>query len=217
MFGSSANKQGATNSLFSICWTIVRNINIWKDFDLDYILHKGDIIFKDTGSSHALQFNELPKKVHVENCVFEITIISHFEDALSDRKGCNLDENLFFSDQVTGVMFFLNGHYLSILKERSKSRGSCKNFFIFDPNSLDNDGRVAEGETFKSILIEISTLKDLSEYLFDTYGCHTYTIAYINANFSGKKDDLVKFLTKFKRSKIYTNQLQNVKSREQRD
>ena len=39
MFGSSANKQGVTNSLFSICWTMDRNVNIWKDFDLDYILH----------------------------------------------------------------------------------------------------------------------------------------------------------------------------------
>ena len=183
MFGSNANKQGATNSLFSICWTTVRNINIWKDFDLDYILHKGNMIFKDTGLSHSLQFNEIPMKINVENYVFKITIVSQIdscEETLSNGSQTDiLDESLFFSDQVTGVIFFINGHYVSILKERLKSRGLSKKIYIFDPNSLDKEGDV-EGETFKSILIEISTLKDLSEYLFATYGFHTCKLAYVN-------------------------------------
>ena len=40
MFGENAGKQSAAMTLFSICWTKVRRINLWKSFDLDYVLHK---------------------------------------------------------------------------------------------------------------------------------------------------------------------------------
>uniref|UniRef100_A0A7M5UVQ2 Uncharacterized protein n=1 Tax=Clytia hemisphaerica TaxID=252671 RepID=A0A7M5UVQ2_9CNID len=63
MFGVSADKQSATNSLFSICWTKVRKINIWKDFDLDFILHSGDEIFKDTSLNRSLTIDEIPQRV----------------------------------------------------------------------------------------------------------------------------------------------------------
>ena len=46
MFGENAGKQSAAMTLFSICWTKVRRINLWKSFDLDYILRKVDATFK---------------------------------------------------------------------------------------------------------------------------------------------------------------------------
>uniref|UniRef100_A0A7M5WMZ5 Uncharacterized protein n=1 Tax=Clytia hemisphaerica TaxID=252671 RepID=A0A7M5WMZ5_9CNID len=130
MFGPCTDKQSAAITLFSVCWTKVRNINIWKDHDLDYILHKGDMIFKETGISHALHVNELPQQVNVENIVFDVTIVSqvdgHIEN-ISDSDDSSevnifLDENLFFSEKVTGAIIFFNGPCVSILKERVKVR-----------------------------------------------------------------------------------------------
>ena len=33
-------------TLASLCWKNVRYVNIWKDLDLNSILHKGDKVYK---------------------------------------------------------------------------------------------------------------------------------------------------------------------------
>ena len=41
----TSGMQCACNSLFSICWSTVRRVAIWKNTDLNYILIKGDEVF----------------------------------------------------------------------------------------------------------------------------------------------------------------------------
>uniref|UniRef100_A0A7M5XKG6 Uncharacterized protein n=1 Tax=Clytia hemisphaerica TaxID=252671 RepID=A0A7M5XKG6_9CNID len=74
IFGHTAGKQCAAITVFSVCWTNIRKINVWKDYDLDYILHKGDKVFKDTGINRPLYINKLPAQIMIENCRFDITI-----------------------------------------------------------------------------------------------------------------------------------------------
>ena len=46
LFGVTAGRQGACNALFSICWSVVRDVCFWKLVYLDYILVEGDKLYK---------------------------------------------------------------------------------------------------------------------------------------------------------------------------
>ena len=45
-FGETAGIQCSCNALYSICFSIVKKVSLWKAFDLDYILDHGDAVFK---------------------------------------------------------------------------------------------------------------------------------------------------------------------------
>ena len=45
-FGETAGIQCACNSLFSICWSKIRQVNRWNKYDLDHVLNNGDGIYK---------------------------------------------------------------------------------------------------------------------------------------------------------------------------
>ena len=44
-FGHTAGVQCACNSLFAICWSVIKRVTVWSTYDLDYILANGDSIF----------------------------------------------------------------------------------------------------------------------------------------------------------------------------
>ena len=46
LFGEIAGRQCACNALFSVCWSVVREISFWKTIDLDFILVEGDKLYK---------------------------------------------------------------------------------------------------------------------------------------------------------------------------
>ena len=48
-FGESAGMQCTSNAYFAIIFSPMKSIDIWKTFDLDYILEQGDNIFKQVG------------------------------------------------------------------------------------------------------------------------------------------------------------------------
>ena len=55
---------------FSICWSVVRDECFWKLVDLDYILVKGDQLYKLLGFQDNLNEEELPRQVKI----FERTV-----------------------------------------------------------------------------------------------------------------------------------------------
>ena len=44
-YGRSAGMQCASNAYLAIIFSTIKNINMWKPFDLDYILEQGDRVF----------------------------------------------------------------------------------------------------------------------------------------------------------------------------
>ena len=219
MFGISAGKQCAANTVFSVCWTKVRNVTIWKNYDLDYILHKGDRVFKETGINRSLYINELPKLIVIENSNFDISIVSimdGFPDTLSDGDGSRvnidsfLDEDLFFSENVTGAIIFIDGYCVSILKEREHKKA-----YLFDSHSRDAEGKISGNG--KSLLMKMSSPKDISEYVFETYGTHCYQLAYIRVTVKENEPDLGKCLVRFRRSKLYSDKVENNEKKEKNE
>ena len=47
MFGETAGTQCACNALFSLCWARIKSVAYWNSCDLDYVLIKGDEIYKN--------------------------------------------------------------------------------------------------------------------------------------------------------------------------
>ena len=62
MFGVSAGTQCTCNSLFSICWSKIMKVCYWKPCGLDYVLKKGDQLFKNLGLYRYLSPDELPRE-----------------------------------------------------------------------------------------------------------------------------------------------------------
>ena len=71
-FGDSVGKQCACNTLTSICWSVNRRIKIWKTSDLDFLLTKGDELFKVVNINRSLYFDELPKEFKLSGIDFKV-------------------------------------------------------------------------------------------------------------------------------------------------
>ena len=60
LFGQTAGRQCACNALFSICWSVVRDICNWNSVDLDYILVEGDNFYKSLKCRDYLNVDQFP-------------------------------------------------------------------------------------------------------------------------------------------------------------
>ena len=58
-FGESAGIQCACNTLTSVCWSAVGKVNIWKTFDLDFVLTKGNVLFEFVNLKRCVTKNYL--------------------------------------------------------------------------------------------------------------------------------------------------------------
>ena len=59
----TAGFQCACNALFSICWSVIRNICNWMTSDLDHILMEGDKLHKSLDIQNYLNVEDLPRKI----------------------------------------------------------------------------------------------------------------------------------------------------------
>ena len=74
LFGDTVGKKCACNALFSLCWSVVGKVSIWKSYDLDNILIKGDKIYKFLNKDAFLNVNELPRRIKSSYCNININI-----------------------------------------------------------------------------------------------------------------------------------------------
>lgn len=78
-FGDTAGRQCACNSLFSIFWSKVRNIEYWTKFDLDKILVEGDNIYKSLNTQKYLSVDNLPNTIQLNAINTNINLLElHF-------------------------------------------------------------------------------------------------------------------------------------------
>ena len=65
LFGETAGRQCACNALFSICWSVVREISFWKTINLDFILVEDDKLYKCLNFQDYLSIDQLPRQVQM--------------------------------------------------------------------------------------------------------------------------------------------------------
>ena len=118
-FGDTAGIQCACIALYAICFSLVKKVSIWKSFDLDYILEKGNETFKLVGIPRALFMNELPHNISIENNNIDIEILANYFGYLGR-------DNLF-EDHVTcydtgnGLIFTTGGFSFSLIWSKNSN------------------------------------------------------------------------------------------------
>ena len=166
-FGDSVGKQCACNTLTSICWSVNRRVKIWKTSDLDFLLTKGDELFKVVNINRSLYFDELPKEFELSGIDFKVEFSRVDNGFWRDESNCFdifLDDDLFFSENTNGALSFLQGYTISLLKDNE-----TKNIYVFDSHSRPSP----EG---KSILMVFSFPHEVIRYILETYKNTTHIL-----------------------------------------
>ena len=65
LFGETAGRQCACNALFSICWSVVREISFSKTIGLDLISFEGDKLYKSLDFQRYLNVDQLLRQVQI--------------------------------------------------------------------------------------------------------------------------------------------------------
>ena len=138
-------------------------------------------------------------------------MLMHYSDfsVLDNCTNCSLSEDsdriintdLFFSDYVTGIILFIEGYSVSILKEYSNRQV----VYAFDSHSRDSEGIIVPDGT--SILIKFSSIKSFWDYIVLIYASSSCQLVYIKTIPRENKTNMEKSLAKFKRSKLYYENL----------
>ena len=82
-YGDTAGVQWMCNALFSLCWEKVKKVSLWKSFDLDYILDKGDEVYKSLNTRGFISVPDLPSAVVVEDHSFHVNMVHNETGFLS--------------------------------------------------------------------------------------------------------------------------------------
>ena len=89
-------RQLVDNALFSIFWSIVKKVSVWKYFDLDNILFQGDSIYKSLDTENYLNVDELPRQFHYGPHNIEVLIKNHdLHDGIIVVGGEHFIQNIF--------------------------------------------------------------------------------------------------------------------------
>ena len=85
IFLDAAGMQCSCNALYAICFSLYKNVSVWKSQDLDYVLEHGDALFKRVVIPRALTMDELPNNVSIEGNNIEIEMLSTCSGLLLGR------------------------------------------------------------------------------------------------------------------------------------
>ena len=124
-------------SLYGICFSVFKSVSRWNINDLEYIVEKGDLLYKMQNTTQFLCCPELPRSVMVESVCLNINFcISQFGFL---HNGSNSITDLVNSltscrESYDGVIFVVNGYCFSILF-------SGQHVYVTDSHSRDSEGR----------------------------------------------------------------------------
>ena len=75
--------QCTSNAYLAIIFLTIKNINIWKSFDLDCILEQGGRFFKDVDVNQAV--DELQHSISIEGAHISTKMLAHEIDLSAER------------------------------------------------------------------------------------------------------------------------------------
>ena len=76
-YGISTGMQCSCMSLVSLRWTLFKSPALWDKFDLDWILGKGDQLFKFIGKFRYLGTEDLPQEFLTENSLINVQFLEN--------------------------------------------------------------------------------------------------------------------------------------------
>jgi len=117
-FGETAGSQCACNALYSLFWSRIRPVSIWKYSDLDFILIEGDKLYKSLNTNMHLNVDELPRTISHNGIVSHITMLN-VEDCIAtlveNYPLLQIPFSTTAADCETFALMFIAGFTISIL------------------------------------------------------------------------------------------------------
>ena len=156
----TAGIQCSCNALYAICFSMVKKVSVWKSYDLDYILEKGDKTFKLLGISRPLFMSELPHNIMIENNVIEVDMLENYFGLLG--KDNIFENNASVRETGNGLIFMTGGFTISLIWS--------KKVFLFDSHSRDRNGTFTSNGN--SMVLSFKSLIDVNYYIKMEYSKH---------------------------------------------
>ena len=160
-FGNTAGIQCTCNSLFAICWSVIKRVTLWTTSDLDYILENGDSMYKSLNTDNILNVDDLPHNISVEGYMLTVTMLQNETGAISTNNQFDLLERSY-KENNTGnrLIFFISGYTFSLIWSKSA-------FFLCNTHSRDEKGYITSNGT--SVLLKFKSLHDVQNYITEVY------------------------------------------------
>ena len=79
MYDETAGIQCRSNAIIAVCFSAVKNVSIWKSWDLDFILDQGDILMQSLSLSLNIEgfdlaaFSIIMIYLHIRKIFFPLT------------------------------------------------------------------------------------------------------------------------------------------------
>ena len=156
-FGETASLRCTTNAYFTIIFSAKKKVSLWKAIEINYILDKGDMLFKTLGINQPLAFNELPHVVNIEGWNIHTEFFLRYNDIFGYNN--NLFEhirNLDCSQTGNGAIFTCGGLSVSLIWGRN-------GVFLFDSHSRNIEG--FPDPKSSAVFLEITLIRSLNNFL----------------------------------------------------
>ena len=167
MFGETAGIQCTSNAFLAISFSAIKNVSVWKSFDLDYILYHGDNLIKCLKAFQSLAADELPLSVNIEGYCIKVGKLMLYSDIF------NAIDLFLYHKQITsevlgnGVIFTCAGFSFALIWNKNS-------VFVFGSHGRDRNGcHVPNGQ---SVLLELSLVDILNSFIIK------YSLEVINSS-----------------------------------
>ena len=103
--------------LMSVCWTLFKSVSILDSFDLNWILQKGDFLFKSLNKYRYPGMEDLPQEFFIENLSINIEFLNiRTGEITAETYLVSITEIVSDCQQIgTGALLIINNYILGLL------------------------------------------------------------------------------------------------------
>ena len=174
-FGNMAGKQCCAIALYSLAFSIVKDVSYWQRDTLDSILEHGTAPYEKLGKDGFLAVEELPHQVKIFNApvTVEFKFNSH---GLLNRECFNLENmkqmicaNSKYDETKlnTGFLLMLSEVTVSVIIKRQSFSPDTLKLAVLDSHGRDKDGRISSDGM--SVLMFFDDVSSFIHYVGQTY------------------------------------------------
>ena len=161
-FGATKGIQCSCISLFSVCFSVFKSVSAWNKNDLEYVLEKGDLVYKAQNSITFLSVPELPTTLVIEDFPLTLNFGADRFGFLHRGSNCisELILNLSLPQLSHGILLFCKSYCFSIIIKNDQ-------IFVVDSHSRDADGKPCASGA--AIILQFCNIYDVALFIKDLY------------------------------------------------
>ena len=174
-FGNMAGKQCCVIALYSLAFSMVKDVSYWQRDTLDSILEHGTALYEKLGKDGFLTVEDLSHQVEIFNVPVsvEFKFNSH---GLLNREHFNLENmkqmicaNSKYDEAKlnTGFLLMLSEVTVSVIIKKQLFSPDTLKLAVLDSHGRDKDGRISSDGM--SVLMFFDNVSSFIDYVSETY------------------------------------------------